>query len=60
MAIKQGRPVLQILNNRVIEEYYSTQEASRQTGIPQANIYKVCKGERKHAGGYEWRFKDEY
>lgn len=60
MAIKQGRPVLQILNNRVIEEYYSTQEASRQTGIPQANIYKVCKSERKHAGGYEWRFKDEY
>lgn len=41
-------------------QYNTCQEASRQTGIPQANIYKVCKGERKHAGGYEWRFKDEY
>lgn len=60
MAIKQGRPVLQILNGRVIEEYYSTQEASRQTNIPQANIYKVCNCERKRAGGYEWRFKNEY
>lgn len=52
--------MIKIENVEVIKEYYSTQEASRQTGIPQANIYNVCKGNRKHAGGYEWRFKDEY
>ena len=60
MAITQGRPVIQLNNGNVVEEFYSTQEASRQTGVPQANIYKVCVGERKTAGGYEWRFKNEH
>lgn len=60
MAITQGRPVLQLNNGHIVEEFYSTQEASRKTGIPQANIYKVCVGERRTAGGYEWRFKNEY
>lgn len=60
MAITQGRPVLQLYNGYVIEEFYSTQKASKETGVPQANIYKVCVGERRTAGGYEWRFKDEY
>lgn len=60
MAVKQGRSVYQILDGNVVNEYYSTGEASRQTGIPQPNIYKVCCGERHTAGGYEWRFKDEH
>lgn len=60
MAISQGRAVLQLYNGHVVEEFYSTQEASRRTGIPQVNIYKVCVGERRTAGGYEWRFKNEY
>ena len=29
-------------------------EAERMTGIPNSNISKVCKGERKTAGGYHW------
>lgn len=60
MAIKQGRPVLQIQKGHVIGEYYSTGNAAKETGIPQGNIYKACVGERRVAGGYEWRFKDEY
>lgn len=60
MAKKQGRPVLQISDGDVIAEYYSSQCASRSTGIPQANIHKVCSGLRHRAGGYEWRFKNEY
>lgn len=59
-AISQGRAVIQFDGNKPIAEYYSTQEASRQTGIPQGNIYKACTGKRRIAGGYEWRFKDEY
>lgn len=59
-AMKNGRPVVQIENGKIINEFYSTQKASTETGIPQANIYKVCTGNRKTAGGYEWRFKDEY
>lgn len=60
MAAKQGRPVIQVLNGNIIGEYYSTGNASKETGIPQGNIYKACAGERRIAGGYEWRFKDEY
>lgn len=58
-AIKQGRPVLQLLDDKIVAEYRSTQFASSQTGIPQANIYKVCVGERNTAGGYNWRFKHD-
>lgn len=38
--------------------YYSTQEASRQTGINNTGISKVCNGKRKTAGGYHWKFID--
>lgn len=58
-AIKQGRAVLQIEDDQVIHEYYSTGRASKDTGIPQSNIYKTCTGERKSAGGYGWRFKND-
>ena len=34
--------------------YNSMSEAERMTGIPNSNISKVCKGERKTAGGYHW------
>lgn len=60
MAMTQGKVVEQLKNNKVINEYYSTYEASRQTGVPQPNIHKVCSGKRRTAGGYEWRYKDEY
>lgn len=59
-AIKRGRPVIQLDNGVVINEYYSTGNASDETGIPQGNIYNACAGKRRIAGGYEWRFKDEY
>ena len=58
-AMKNGRPVVQIKNDEVVGEYYSTGNASTRTGIPQGNIYKVCVGERKSAGGYQWRFKND-
>ena len=38
--------------------YYSTKEASRQTGINNTGISKVCNGKRKTAGGYHWEFVD--
>lgn len=40
-----------------ITEYFSTQEAKRETGI--SHIDTCCRGERKTAGGYIWRYKDE-
>lgn len=39
------------------EIYYGIHEASKQTNISYQNIWKVCKGERKTAGGYHWEYE---
>ena len=38
--------------------YPSIREAARQTGIPNNNISKACRGILKTAGGYHWEFVD--
>lgn len=45
------------LDKKLLNEYPSTGEASRQTNISQQNISAVCRGKRKTAGGYIWSFK---
>lgn len=35
--------------------FESQSEAGRKLGVPQANVYKVLVGERRHAGGYSFR-----
>ena len=40
-----------------IAEYVSIREASRQTSINDYTIVLVCKGKRKTAGGYIWKYK---
>ena len=48
---------------KVLEEvnkkYNSAHEADRETGIPFTNICKVCRRERKTAGGYYWSYMNE-
>ena len=39
-----------------IKEWVSAIEAARELGITRSNICKCCKGERKSAGGYVWRY----
>jgi len=41
-----------------IATFYSQAEAARQTGVPQANISTVCKGNstRASAGGFKWEY----
>lgn len=51
--------VLQIKNNTIIAAFYGGKEAQRNTGVPQSNIWKCCKGKRKTAGGYQWKYKEE-
>ena len=59
--MKQGRAVEQLdLDDNVIDEFYSMCVASKVTGVSQPNIHKVCNGTRRTAGGYKWRYKDEY
>ena len=42
-------------DNKLVKIYFSTCEASRETKIPQSNIWKCLVGKRKTAGGYIWR-----
>lgn len=54
------KPVLQYdMQGNFIKKFYGIAEAQRETGIIFQNISKVCKGERKSAGGYIWRFENE-
>lgn len=50
-------PILQIEDGTAIAMYYGTCEAERKTGIKFGNIAACCRGERKTAGGYEWKYK---
>ena len=50
-----GKLVYCIELDKVFE---STNEVSRQLGINQRNIASVCRGERKTAGGYHWKYVD--
>ena len=38
--------------NKIIRTFPSAKEAERQTGIDCGSIGRVCRGERKNAGGY--------
>lgn len=52
-----SKPVLQMLKDgRIIKKYPSIHQAARETGVNCGNIGVVCKGERKTAGGYIWRY----
>lgn len=47
------------LNNNYIKTFSSRAEASKKTGVAESDIWRVCKGIRKQAGGYIWRYVDE-
>lgn len=53
----KGLPVRQFVPEGKEEIVYeSIAEASRQTGVAKGNIWSVCDGRRKLAGGYAWEF----
>ena len=56
-----NRPQTQVLqyskSGEFIAEYPSIKEAEKQTGCYQGNICNCCKGERKSAGGFIWKYK---
>lgn len=50
-------PVAQYTRDgKLITIYYGAQQAKRETGISQGNISECCKGNRKTAGGYIWKY----
>lgn len=51
------KKVVKISNRgNVIETYNSISEASKKTSINKSSIAKVCRGDRKTAGGYIWKY----
>ena len=56
-----NRPQTQVLqyskSGEFIAEYPSIKEAEKQTGCYQGSICNCCKGKRKSAGGFIWKYK---
>lgn len=56
--INTNKPIIQLdLKGNYVNEFYSTREAEAYTGIDNSGISKVCKGKRKTAGGFIWKYK---
>ena len=57
--IDKSKAVFQLDENGVIiNKWKSAREAERQTGALYQNIYKCCRGKRKTAGGYSWKYAE--
>lgn len=55
-----SKPIVQYSKDmKYINTYSSAFEAYRQTNIDSSIISKACRGIRKSAGGYIWRYADE-
>jgi len=52
---QKGNAVICIETN---EEYTSVLEAGKKNNIDSSSINKCCKGKRKIAGGYHWKYKE--
>lgn len=51
--------IIQLDNNdRIVAEFYGGAEAYRKTGINPRHICDCCRGRVKHAGGYQWKYKN--
>ena len=54
---KKGRQVTQLdLNGNFIDVYQSAEEAALNTSVGSTGITAVCRGERKTAGGFLWKY----
>ena len=58
-AKSKSKPVLQFtLEDVFVKEYPSLIQAYRETGFSFQNISKCCKGKRKTAHGFKWKYKN--
>lgn len=55
-GLRQFKKVGQFKNGVLINEYINCLQASKQTGIPQPNIWYCLNGKHKSCGGFEWRY----
>lgn len=53
------KPVVQLaLSGKILNEYQTAKEAYEKTGVSRSGICNCCKGRKKAAGGYVWKYKD--
>jgi hypothetical protein len=57
-APPRGSCVIRVCPDGTTTQYSSVYAAAKDNDLPAPNIAKVCRGERKHAGGYAWYFQD--
>jgi len=57
-AARHTRAVLQIKNNKIIKEFASIEDAKKEIKHGKTHIQDCCSGLRKHAGGYQWQYKN--
>ena len=58
MNNKKSKQVMQIKDGKVIATYPSINEAARKLNCGSGNIVRCCKGEKKTAYGYQWRYAE--
>lgn len=44
----------------ILEHFESISDAVKKTGINSKSIRDASKGIQKHAGGFVWKYEDEY
>lgn len=44
------------LTGELITKYDSVSQASKKTGLSRTCIARVCRGERRHSGGFKWKY----
>lgn len=55
----KSKPIVQYtLDGVFVKEYPSSREAHRSTGINRGHISSACNGNKKSAGGYLWKKKE--
>lgn len=54
-----SKPVVQLTSDgQVIREWKGATEAAKELGLVQSCIARCCSGQRKTAGGFVWKYKD--
>lgn len=60
-SVYKGRPVYQLsLDGEIIQSWISTMEVERQLGIANTNISACALGKCHTAGGFKWKYIDDY
>lgn len=59
--LRKCKTVVQIdFNGFFVREFISIHEAYNVTKISRGSISKCCKGKCKQAGGYIWKYKEDF